>query len=159
MTEAEMILAVMEEEQRPLQAKDISRIIYKKFDSYKIYRKKVRNILWDKSGLSRLVIYDQDDYTYVLRNNILELKNKVVYKQSGLSFGVTNYELAGNNQQLYEYHVSGNHIDVKLHKSKITREDLIIGLVKSELEYGDNPLASKIIRRIKLNILNGSIDQ
>ena len=68
--EHEMILKVMEEEGRPLLAKDIARLIYSRFNGYKLPKFKVRNHLWDKKTLGPIINYDKDNYKYELQENI-----------------------------------------------------------------------------------------
>ena len=102
MLEHEMILKILEDEGKPLMAKHISKLIYKKFNGYKIHRSIVRNHLWDKKFLGPIVNYDKENYTYELQKDI-EFHKRMMFNDDC----IYNFEI----EKIYNHKIDGNFID------------------------------------------------
>ena len=151
MTEQEMIIKVLEAEKKPLMAKEISKLIFKKFNGYKLYRTKVRDHLWDKDGLKSLVSYNRDNYTYELQKNINFFKEIMFNDDSIFNYEVEkveNHKIDGN---FIDYKVEGENVIIQHTLNEKSIDKILIGIIKTELELDSNN--KSIFRRIKMNII------
>ena len=73
MIEIEMILKILNEANKPLMSKEISKHIYHKFDGFEIDKKTIKDILWN--DLKDEVFFNRKDFTYYSKNKVQE-KNK-----------------------------------------------------------------------------------
>ena len=73
MIEIEMILKILNEANKPLLSKEISKHIYHKFDGFEIDKKTINEILWN--DLKDEVFFNRKDFTFYSKNKAQE-KNK-----------------------------------------------------------------------------------
>jgi len=147
--EHEMILKIMEEEGKPLQARNISSLIYKFFDGYKIHRTKVRNYLWEKETLKYLVSYTKENYTYELKSNHEQLRELIQDDDSIFNFKVKSINKINNDNNIFNYKIVGKEVVIEHSLKAENIEHILIGLIKTQIEISDN---KHIFNKIKVNI-------
>ena len=157
MTEQEMILKILEKENKPLMAKQISKLIYDNFNGYKLYRSKVRDHLWDKDGIKDLVRYNKADYTYSLQKNIDSLKSHVLNDDFVFNVEIEKNTNPRTENDLLTYKVIGDKVIISHSISDNDLEGLIIGLIRSEI---DQSLGSKVnFKKLRSTIIKSINDR
>ena len=150
MTDQEKILSIMEEEKKPLKAKTIAKLLYDKFDGYRLPGWAVAKVLFDPNQLKNLVKYDKEHYTYSLQDNIETLKKVVTNDDFIFSIEIEKYERVRDDNNIINYIVKGDKVKIKHCIDNNNLEDVIIGLVRSEIEQS---LDMKVnFKKIKANI-------
>ena len=151
MEEHEMILKVLESASKPLSTKDIAKIVYKKFDGYRLPAFKVRNHLWDKKTLAKIVNYCKEDYTYEVHQNI-EFQKKAMFNDDCVfNFNVEKVEGHKMNGDFISFEVKGDLVHIQHSIDDLSLDKVLIGLVRSEIESG--PKTKSTFRKIKANIV------
>ena len=150
MLDTEKILKIMEENKTPLKARTISKLIYEKFDEYKISRFGVRKILWDKNGLRNLVNYNKEDYTYSLQSNVQSLKKVAINDDFVFKAKIKKFQKVRDDNNVINHKVEGDQVEISHCIDKHDIEKVIIGITKTELEFGND--YKKIFNKLKANI-------
>ena len=150
MQDIEKILKVMEEGKMPLKARTISKLIYEKFDGYKMSRFDVRKILWDKNGLKNLVEYNNEDFTYSLQTNLETLRKAAVNDDFVFNVEIKNFKKVRDDNNIINYAVEGDKIKISHCIDKDDIDKVIIGIIKTEIEFGSNH--KKLLNKLKANI-------
>jgi repressor of nif and glnA expression len=157
MTEKEMIIKILEKENKPLMAKQISKLIYDNFNGFKLYRSKVRDHLWDEEGLKDLITYNKEDYTYSLQKNIESLKNNVLDDDFVFNIEIKKISNPRTENDLLSYKVIGDKVIISHSISEKDLDGLIIGLIRSEI---DQSLGSKVnFKKLRSTIIKSINDR
>ena len=148
--EHEMIMTVMEEAGKPLMAKTIARLVFDRFNGYKLPKFRVRNHLWDKHTLGPIINYNKDTYTYELQKKI-EFQKKLIFDDNCIfNFHVEQIKDSMIDAKFIDYEVKGDKLFIKHNYEADNIERVLIGIVRTEIEYGTE--YHKIFRRLKNNI-------
>ena len=150
MTDQEKILKIMEEAKSPLKARAIAKLIYQNFDGYRLPGWAVRKILWDKNQLRDLIKYDNENYTYSLQKDIETIKKVVTNDDFAFSVKIEKFNRVRNDNNIINYKIKGDQITIKHCLLENNLDDIIIGLIRSEIEQS---LDKKVnFKKIKANI-------
>ena len=153
-SEKDMILKVMESAGVPLQAKAIAKLIYTKFNGYRLSRFKVRDHMWDKKSLRPLIIYKKEDYTYSLKGNTKLLKDLIFSKKNTFKFEHEKCAPEKGVNKIYDYSVKGDTVTVKSYLPTDNIEKVIEALVMSEMQSIENEGVREAMNTIKTNLID-----
>ena len=149
MQDLEKVIKIMEEDKIPLKARTISKLIYERFNGYKMSRFAVKKILWDKNGLKNLVRYNKEDYTYSLQSNIETLRKAAINDDFVFNVGIKKFKKVRDDNNIIKYTVEGDQIEISHCVDKDDIDKVIIGITKTEIE---NIISSNLL--IILNNIN-----
>ncbi|MFC1759936.1 winged-helix domain-containing protein, partial [Candidatus Neomarinimicrobiota bacterium] len=138
MTEPEMILKVLEESSKPLTSKNIAKIIFHKFKGYKMHRTIVRNHLWNKNNLKKIVLYDKSEYTYQLKSNLNAYKDIIIGGNDIFNYKIENGEKDPSKNIVYSYKVKGDNVIIESYIDNSCINNFLISLVKTEIEFASS---------------------
>lgn len=81
-----MVYEILEQSKKPIMAKKIAKLIYRKFDGYRMSRFIVRDIIWKE--MKGEFIYSRENYTYQLKeitaNEKTSSKETIINQDNGL---------------------------------------------------------------------------
>ena len=154
-SEKDMILQVMENKGVPLQTKTIAKLIYERFNGYRLSAYKVRDHMFDKKSLKPLVIYKgKPDWTYQLKGNTKLLKDLIFSKKNTFKFEHEKCAPEKGVNKLYDYSVKGDTVYIKSYLPTDNIEKVIEALVMSEMQSIENKGVREAINRIKTNLID-----
>ena len=154
-SEKDMILEVMESNGVPLSTKTIAKLIYERFNGYRLSAYKVRDHMFDKKSLKPLVIYKgKPDWTYQLKGNAKILKDLIFSKKKSFKFKYEKCAPEKGVNKLYDYSVKGNMIYIKSYLPTDSTEKVIEALVMSEMQSLENKNVREAINKIKTNLID-----
>ena len=149
-----MILKILDE-YGPITKADIAKRIYKDFDGYKCPGWKVKNHLWDKSYFTKIVVYDNNNYTYDLKGKIEDRKIILSKRLSHFNFKIIYKKKIIGSNRFIEYSVKGKEVTIESYVGKENLDHLIQAIVMVQMESGaNNNTVAKFMNRLNSKLID-----